>query len=325
VWEISLMAMTEQKDRVIAMLVDRSFKSKLACAIGALMVLLALALPAARAQGPVYEFDPLTGCWMAGNATVASCTGYPGSGSSPAQGPRIGYDPCYLAQNAMRPCTTDQGHAAKPVGVDANLVGTWQLPFKGGPWVLTIGRDGTYKFHSEARDGAPSRSGSFSASNGQWSLKSNDGYADAGYYLFQAPDIWIATGKLGAAAWLRPALAEKSMRPCASGQRQVAKSVGVDANLIGTWRLPLKGGPWVWEILRDGTYKFHSEARDGAPSHSGTFTASNGHWSLKSTTGYTDAGYYLFQAPDIWIASGNLGAGAWLGPASSGSPCNATP
>ena len=39
----------------------------------------------------------------------------------------------------------------------------------------------------------------------------------------------------------------------------------VDPNLVGTWKLPLNGGPWVWEIHRDGTYSFHSEAGDGAP------------------------------------------------------------
>jgi hypothetical protein len=262
---------------------------------------------------------------MSESGAVASCTGYPGLAPATAQGPRIGYDPCYLAQNAMRPCTSEQHQASKPVGVDAHLVGTWEIPFKGGPWVLTIRRDGTYKFHSEARDGAKSHSGTFSAGNGHWSLKATTGYSDDGLYLFQAPDLWIATGKLGAAAWLRPALAQNAMRPCTSDQRQMSKPVGVDAHLVGTWKLPLKGGPWVWEILRDGTYKFHSEAQDGAPSHAGTFSAGNGHWSLKATTGYTDNGFYLFQAPDILIATGKLGAAAWLRPASPPISCNVAP
>jgi hypothetical protein len=208
----------------------------------------------------------------------------------------------------------------KPIGVDSNLVGNWELPLKGGSWVLTIDRGGTYKFHSEARDGTPSHDGTFSASSGHWLMKATNGYTDAGFYLFQAPDIWIATGQLGAAAWRRPASAQKATRPCTSDQRQLSKSVGVDPNLIGTWMLPLKGGLWVWEILRDGAYKFHSEARDGAPSHSGTFSANNGHWSLKATTGYTDTGLYLFQAPDIWIATGQLGAAAW-----KAASCNAGP
>jgi len=179
----------------------RSFKSKLGCANGAILVLWALALSVAPAQAQVY--DPGSGCYSWESGAVASCTGFPGP--APAQGTRIGYDPCYLAQNVMRPCTSDQRQMSKPVGVDAHLVSTWELPFKGGPWVLTIRRDGTYKFHSEARDGAPSHAGTFSAGNGHGSLKATTGYTDTGFYLFQAPDILIATGKLEAAAWLRPA------------------------------------------------------------------------------------------------------------------------
>jgi len=29
---------------------------------------------------------------------------------------------------------------------------------------------------------------------------------------------------------------------------------------------------------------------------------------MKATTGYTDTGYSMFQAPHIWIATGQLGA-----------------
>jgi hypothetical protein len=234
-------------------------------------------------------------------------------------GAHIGYPPCMLAQNAMIPCTS--GQAAKPVGVDPDIVGTWELPFKRGPWVLEIRRDGTYKFHSEAGDRAPPQAGKFSASNGQWSLKTT-GYADGGNYRFQAPDVWIAAGKLGAAAWRRPASVQDVMRACASGQHPPSKTVGVDPNIVGTWELPLKGGLWVLEIGRDGTYKFHSEGGDGALPHAGKFSAGNGQWSLTATSGYTDAGYYLYQAPDIWIATGHLGTGAWRRPASDPASCS---
>ncbi len=281
---------------------------------------------AAYAQTPTQE-ERIQGVNDALNAAADECHFNGVCGQVPAaQTVRIGVDPCYLAQNAMRPCTSDQRQVSKPVGVDPHLVGTWELPFKGGPWVLKILRNGVYTFHSDARDGAPSNAGIFSASNGHWSLKTRTGYTDGGNYLFQAPDVWIATGKLGAAAWLRPALARDAMRQCVAEQQQPSKAVGVDLNLVGTWELPLKGGPWVWEILRDGTYKFHSEARDGAPSHTGTFSASNGHWSLAAMTGltgYTDAGLYLFQAPDILIATGRLGAAAWRRPASKATLCNA--
>lgn len=115
-----------------------------------------------------------------------------------------GVDQCYLAQNAMRPCNTSvQQQPSKAVGVDPNIVGTWKYPRAGGPWVLQIFRNGTYRFHSEARDGVAPQAGTFSASNGQWSLKATNGYTDGGTYLYQAPNIWMATGQLGTGAWRR--------------------------------------------------------------------------------------------------------------------------
>ena len=122
-------------------------------------------------------------------------------------------DPCYIAQNAMRPCTSEQAQSPKPVGVDPHTVGTWELPLKGGSWVWEIHRDGTYRFHSEAGDGAPPHAGTFSASNGHWSLKATTGYTDSGTYLFQAPDTLIATGQLGTAAWRHHALKPVSSKP----------------------------------------------------------------------------------------------------------------
>ncbi len=46
-----------------------------------------------------------------------------GGGGGQAATSRIGYDPCYLAQNAMRPCTSADMKALQPHGVDPNLVG----------------------------------------------------------------------------------------------------------------------------------------------------------------------------------------------------------
>jgi hypothetical protein len=254
-----------------------------------------------------------------GACMVFGCNGSGGGGT------RIGYPPCMLAQNAMIPCGSEQGRACKPVGVDPNVVGTWELPFKGGPWVLEIRRDGTYKFHSEAGDGAPSQTGTFSANKGHWSLKAT-AYADGGDYLFQAPDIWIATGRLGAAAWRHPASVQDALHRCTAGQHGPAKTGGVDPDLVGTWELPIKGGPgrWVLEIHRNGTYRFHSEAGDGAVPHAGTFSASQGHWSLTATSGYaySDAGVYLYQAPDIWMAAGHLGGAAWRRTASTAASCS---
>jgi len=121
-------------------------------------------------------------------------------------------DPCFLAQNAMRPCTSVRQQAPTPVGVDPNLIGTWKLPREGGAWVVEIFRDGTYRFHSEAGDGVAPHAGTFSASNGQWLTKATNGYTDGGTYLFQAPDIWISTGQLGTGVWHRPSLKAASRK-----------------------------------------------------------------------------------------------------------------
>jgi hypothetical protein len=94
--------------------------------------------------------------------------------------------------------------------------------------------------------------------------------------------------------------------------REPAKPAGVDPDTVGTWEIQLAGGPWVLEVFGNGTYSFHSEAQDGVASNAGTFSASNGHWSLKASNGYTDGGTYSFQSPDTWIATGyQLGTGAW--------------
>jgi hypothetical protein len=115
---------------------------------------------------------------------------------------------------------------------------------------------------------------------------------------------------------MRPELAQVAMGCTVTAQKS-ANPTNLDANLVGTWQLPVKTGNWVLEITADGAYKFHSEAQDGAPSHAGVFTASKGVWTLTATTGipgYTDHGVYLFQTPDIWMAQGNLGGAAWIRP-----------
>ena len=132
-------------------------------------------------------------------ADAANCRLYGcGNGNSNSSVPRV--DPCTLRQNAMIPCNSAP---AKPPEVDPIVVGTWELMLQGGPWVLEIRRDGTYTFRSEARDGAASHAGTFSASNGRWSLIADSGYRDWGTYVLQGQDTWIATGHLGAGAWRR--------------------------------------------------------------------------------------------------------------------------
>jgi hypothetical protein len=128
-----------------------------------------------------------------------------GRQSAPAPSITYGVDPCFIAQNAMRPCNAASqpppGAPAQPIGVDRHLLGTWYLPLGKGFWVFEILANGTYRFRSEAGDGVAPHTGSFSANNGHWSMRATTGYADGGTYLLQRPDVWIATGRLGTGAW----------------------------------------------------------------------------------------------------------------------------
>jgi hypothetical protein len=128
---------------------------------------------------------------------LAACGNSPSPGGQAASrsGPAPP-DPCFIAQNAMRPCTQ-----SKLVGVDSNLVGKWLLPRPGGNWVLEVFGNGKYEFHSEAKDHVAAHAGAFAAGKGQWSMNATNGYIDGGPYVFQPPDIWIAEGHLGTAAW----------------------------------------------------------------------------------------------------------------------------
>ena len=85
----------------------------------------------------------------------------------------------------------------------------------------------------------------------------------------------------------------------------------VDPRTVGTWQFLVNPGYWYWQIGPHGTYTAYSQAMDGAGSHAGTFTASNGHWSMQATNGSHDEGTYTFQSPDAWVVTGKLGTGAW--------------
>ena len=70
---------------------------------------------------------------------------------------------------------------------------------------------------------------------------------------------------------------------------------------------------WIWRIMGDGTYKFHAEGPRAAPSHEGTITAHNGHWSLHATkglAGYSDGGSYEVRDTTA-VITGKLGTGYW--------------
>jgi S1-C subfamily serine protease len=106
---------------------------------------------------------------------------------------------------------------------------------------------------------------------------------------------------------------DRPVRPAGPAPAPRADTVAsVDPALVGTWEAPLLTGRWVLEIGAKGTFAFRSEAVDGVPSRSGTFSANNGHWSLQATDGYHDEGTYTFQSPSIWVATSNiLPSGNW--------------
>jgi len=86
----------------------------------------------------------------------------------------------------------------------------------------------------------------------------------------------------------------------------------VDPNMVGTWELFINPGRWVWRVAPNGTYEFHSEAMDPTPSNAGTFTASNGKYTLHALSmSWDDAGTYKVQSPGVVVATGKLGTGTW--------------
>ena len=95
----------------------------------------------------------------------------------------------------------------------------------------------------------------------------------------------------------------------------------VDPRLVGIWKLDAGSGIWVWQISANGTYTFHSEALDGTAPHAGTFTASNGKYTLHSiVTVWDDQGTYTMQGSAAVSMTGKLGTGTWVRIASDPNP-----
>ena len=88
----------------------------------------------------------------------------------------------------------------------------------------------------------------------------------------------------------------------------------VDPKIVGVWETQVQGGRWVWIVKPNGTYEFHSEARDGMLAHSGNFSASDGNWWLRASDGQTDGGAYRNDAPGTFVATGKSGTWAWKHP-----------
>jgi hypothetical protein len=92
----------------------------------------------------------------------------------------------------------------QPGSVDSHLVGLWEHLINPGYWVLEIGPNGTYTFHSEAPDGGAPTMGTFTASNGRYIMHATTlTWDDTGTYKYQTPGTLVMTGKLGTGAWRR--------------------------------------------------------------------------------------------------------------------------
>jgi hypothetical protein len=90
----------------------------------------------------------------------------------------------------------------------------------------------------------------------------------------------------------------------------------VDSGLVGTWELSVPNADgvarWVWDIHADGTYAFHAEGPGNVPSHSGTFEAKSGEYTLRATTMvWVDDGTYQLIHGDTLSAAGKLGRAEW--------------
>jgi hypothetical protein len=95
-------------------------------------------------------------------------------------------------------------------------------------------------------------------------------------------------------------------------------ATAIDPALVGTWEIMVPGGRgqsrWIWQMMGDGTYKFHAEGGRATPPHEGTITAANGRWTLRALRGlpkdYSDGGSYEIH-DSIAVITGKLGTGYW--------------
>ena len=115
--------------------------------------------------------------------------------------------PCQIAQNALRPCTS-QAPPYVPKGVDDGLVGTWevvtQTPAGSAHWVWEIFKNGTYSFHADGPGAAPAHSGTFAAAKGHYVLNSTTmAWNDTGTYQLMDSATLVTTGRLGTGTWHR--------------------------------------------------------------------------------------------------------------------------
>lgn len=128
--------------------------------------------------------------------------------------------------------------------------------------------------------------------------------------------IYLAGGPSGSAEATDPVTSVAAgVSPPA--QSRVPAISAIDPALVGTWEILVPSGRgqslWIWQIMADGTYKFHAEPPRSARAHEGTIAAANGRWTLhalKGLSGYSDGGAYEIHDA-LAMITGRLGTGAW--------------
>jgi hypothetical protein len=86
----------------------------------------------------------------------------------------------------------------------------------------------------------------------------------------------------------------------------------VDPALVGVWVMPVPGGTWRLAIDAAGRYQFTVDGGNSAPSHSGTFAAHDGEWTLHATSlALDDHGRYEIGAGGAITLTGNRGVLGW--------------
>jgi caspase domain-containing protein len=116
----------------------------------------------------------------------------------------------------------------------------------------------------------------------------------------------------------QPGVTQANATPAVAAPALSASPSAIDPALIGTWEIMVPSGHsqsrWIWQIMGDGSYKFHAEGGRAVQPHEGTVTAANGHWTLHPLKGlpkdYRDGGSYEIH-DTIAVITGKLGTGYW--------------
>jgi hypothetical protein len=231
------------------------------------------------------------------------------------------YDPCYLAQNAMRPCTPK--NAAIAWSPSTSRVG------------ISYRQDSEGQAEHNAVTNCIRNHGGSDCKAVGWV---SNGCMAIATSLPEKTAGWSGAGFTSsrAAAWNSALLqcrahggksCSVAMAPCTDDNPQyvnlrytppMALPIGtahtiIDPKIVGTWAFYTNPGRWVWQIGAHGSYSFHSEAADLAPTHAGLITAANGQWTLLATSGFVDSdgGTYRMLGPDTVSMTGKLGTGTW--------------